>query len=187
MGPPTREDCDVDYLFGQVNINLPRIDWASNCGNISAGAAANAAYKGYVKPADDKVKVSIHQVNTGRRLLATVPYSIKTVAKSFNRKNTTYSMGLPCNLYPCKGPVINELTSVEILTGAKAYPIAAGGLAGAEGSITLIIKGTEEQIKAAVRYAEEVKGAKLPPVEIRDCETCTAEGCSLSMAKKHWT
>lgn len=116
-----------------------------------------------------------------------VPYSIKTVAKSFNRKNTTYSMGLPCNLYPCKGPVINELAAVEILTGAKAYPIAAGGLTGAEGSITLIIKGTEEQVTAAVRYAEEVKGVKLPPVEIKDCETCTAEGCSLSMAKKHWT
>lgn len=73
MGSPTREDCDIDYLFGQVNINLPRIDWASNCGNISAGAAAYAAYKGYVKSNEDKVKVSIHQVNTGRRLLATVP------------------------------------------------------------------------------------------------------------------
>jgi len=73
MGPPTREDCDIDYLFGQVNINLPRIDWASNCGNISAGAAAYAVYKRYVKSAEDKVKVSIHQVNTGRRLLATVP------------------------------------------------------------------------------------------------------------------
>lgn len=73
MGPPTRKDCDIDYLFGQVNILLPRIDWASNCGNISAGAAAYAAYKGYVKCTDDKVKVNIHQVNTGRRLLATVP------------------------------------------------------------------------------------------------------------------
>lgn len=116
-----------------------------------------------------------------------VPYSIKTVAKSFNCKNTTYSMGKPLSLYPCTGLVINELTAVEILTGAKAYPIAAGGLAGAEGSITLIIKGTEEQITAAVRYAEEVKGAKLPPVEIKDCETCTVKGCSLAMTKKHWT
>lgn len=73
MGSPTRKDCDIDYLFGQVNIKLPRIDWASNCGNISAGAAAYAVYKGYVKPTGDKVKVSIHQANTGRRLLATVP------------------------------------------------------------------------------------------------------------------
>lgn len=112
-----------------------------------------------------------------------VPYSIKTVAKSFNRKNTRYSMGKPCNLYPCKGPVINELTAIEILTGAKAYPIAAGGLAGAEGSITLIIKGTQKQIETAFRYAEEVKGATLPPVSIIECETCITEGCSRVTAK----
>src|SRR5690554_4521983 len=35
MGQPTRQDCDVDYLFGQVNQTLPRIDWKSNCGNIA--------------------------------------------------------------------------------------------------------------------------------------------------------
>lgn len=73
MGPPTREDCDIDYLFGQVNITLPRIDWASNCGNISAGAAIYPIYKGYVTSDADQVEVAIHQVNTGCRLLATVP------------------------------------------------------------------------------------------------------------------
>ena len=73
MGPPTREDCDVDYLFGQVNITLPRIDWASNCGNISAGAALYGVYKGYVSSQEESVAISVHQVNTGRRLRATVP------------------------------------------------------------------------------------------------------------------
>jgi 2-methylaconitate cis-trans-isomerase PrpF len=73
MGPPTRKDCDVDYLFGQVNIALPRIDWLSNCGNISAGAAIYPVYKGQVKSNESTVKVAIHQVNTGRRLVATVP------------------------------------------------------------------------------------------------------------------
>ena len=73
MGPPTRDDCDIDYLFGQVNIALPRINWLSNCGNISAGAAIYPIYKGQVKSSESTVKVAIHQVNTGRRLLATVP------------------------------------------------------------------------------------------------------------------
>jgi 2-methylaconitate cis-trans-isomerase PrpF len=73
MGPPTRKDCDIDYLFGQVNIALPRIDWGSNCGNISAGAAIYPIYKGYMKSSDSTITVAIHQVNTGRRLLATVP------------------------------------------------------------------------------------------------------------------
>jgi 2-methylaconitate cis-trans-isomerase PrpF len=73
MGPPTRKDCDIDYLFGQVNIALPRIDWLSNCGNISSGAAIYPLYKGYMKSKESRVNVAIHQVNTGRRLLATVP------------------------------------------------------------------------------------------------------------------
>jgi 2-methylaconitate cis-trans-isomerase PrpF len=73
MGPSSRKDCVIDYLFGQVNIALPKIDWTSNCGNISAGAGFYAAYKGLGEPMAGGVRVAIHQVNTGRRLLATVP------------------------------------------------------------------------------------------------------------------
>ncbi|MHB8772881.1 MAG: PrpF domain-containing protein [Syntrophales bacterium] len=73
MGPPTREDCHIDYHFAQVNITLPRVDWGSNCGNISAGAAIYPIYKGYLKAEGPTATVAVHQVNTGRRLLATVP------------------------------------------------------------------------------------------------------------------
>jgi 2-methylaconitate cis-trans-isomerase PrpF len=73
MGAPTRKDCIIDYFFGQVNIALPRIDWTSNCGNISAGAAVYAAYRGLGEPVAGGVRIAIHQVNTGRRLMATVP------------------------------------------------------------------------------------------------------------------
>jgi 2-methylaconitate cis-trans-isomerase PrpF len=73
MAQPTRVDCDIDYTFGQVNLSLPRIDWASNCGNLSAGAAVYAAHFGYAPTDSDFARIAIHQVNTGRRLLATVP------------------------------------------------------------------------------------------------------------------
>lgn len=73
MGPPTREDCDVDYLFGQVSFTLPKIDWTSNCGNISSGAALYGVYKGYISSQGQSARVAVHQVNTGRRLLATMP------------------------------------------------------------------------------------------------------------------
>jgi 2-methylaconitate cis-trans-isomerase PrpF len=73
MGRPTRPDCDIDYLFGQVGTVIPRVDWTSNCGNLSAGAALYAVHKAYVPFSGDCAKVAIHQVNTGRRLRATVP------------------------------------------------------------------------------------------------------------------
>ena len=31
-----RVGCDVDYLFGQVAIDKPLVDWSGNCGNLSA-------------------------------------------------------------------------------------------------------------------------------------------------------
>ena len=74
MGAPTRDDCDIDYLFGQVNTELPRVDWRANCGNLSAGAALFGALTGAGRiGADGRMRVDIHQVNTGRRLITHVP------------------------------------------------------------------------------------------------------------------
>src|SRR6266480_8135156 len=73
MGKPTRADCDIDYLFGQVGTVVPRIDWTSNCGNLSAGAALYAVHKTYVALNGEVANVAIHQVNTGRKLRASVP------------------------------------------------------------------------------------------------------------------
>ena len=86
MGPPTRKDCDIDYLFGQVMIDSPDVEWESMCGNISAGAAVYAVFKGYLPAGDaEAVQFAIHQVNTGRRLVATVPIAdgLPAVAGNF--------------------------------------------------------------------------------------------------------
>jgi 2-methylaconitate cis-trans-isomerase PrpF len=73
MGAATREDCHIDYLFGQVNTELPRVDWAANCGNLSAGAALYGVLEGACEVVDGVARVNIHQVNTGRKLVAFVP------------------------------------------------------------------------------------------------------------------
>jgi len=73
IGPPTREDCDVDYLFGQVNLVEPMIDYKSNCGNISSAVGPYAIDEGLVDAVEPITKVRIHQVNTGRVIVAEVP------------------------------------------------------------------------------------------------------------------
>jgi len=72
IGPPTREVCDVDYLFGQVNMVEPMIDWKSNCGNISAAVGPFAIDEGLVDAVEPMTKVRIHQVNTGKVIIAEV-------------------------------------------------------------------------------------------------------------------
>ena len=73
IGPPTREVCDVDYLFGQVNMVEPMIDWKSNCGNISAAVGPFAIDEGLVDAVEPMTKVRIHQVNTGKVIIVEVP------------------------------------------------------------------------------------------------------------------
>ena len=64
IGPSSREDADVDYTFGQVSFVEPKIDYKSNCGNISAGVAPFAINNGIVKAVEPYTTVRIHQVNT---------------------------------------------------------------------------------------------------------------------------
>jgi 2-methylaconitate cis-trans-isomerase PrpF len=73
IGPPTREDADVDYTFGQVSITSPSVDYAGNCGNISSGVGPFAIDEGLVDAVEPKTTVRIHQTNTKSIIVAEVP------------------------------------------------------------------------------------------------------------------
>jgi len=75
IGRSTRPGCDVDYLFGQVNMAAPMIDWKSNCGNISSAVGPYAIDEGLVDAVEPVTSLKIHQVNTGRVIGAEVQVS----------------------------------------------------------------------------------------------------------------
>jgi hypothetical protein len=50
-------------------------------------------------------------------------------------------------LFPVPGEAFTELDAVNLLSGAEAELIAAGGVSGAEGSVLIAVSGTEEQEK----------------------------------------
>jgi probable AcnD-accessory protein PrpF len=69
-----RPDCDVNYLFGQVRIDAPLIDWSGNCGNLTTAVGPFAISEGIVDaPRDGIAVVRIWQANIGKRILAHVP------------------------------------------------------------------------------------------------------------------
>ena len=69
-----RPGCDVDYLFGQVAIDKPVIDWTGNCGNLSTAVGPVAIEQGLVKaPKDGSATVRIWQANIKKRIVAHVP------------------------------------------------------------------------------------------------------------------
>lgn len=107
-----------------------------------------------------------------------IPLSIDDASRiaSFDRRYD-YSMGMPCGLLKIDGEVITEIEAIKILTGAEAYPIASGGLEGGEGSIVLVIKGDSNQINKLKDILREVKGNRLPSIEINECKTCKWKTC----------
>lgn len=72
IGKSTRPDADVDYTFGQVSFVDSKVDYKSNCGNISAGVGPFAISQGFVKAEEPITKIRIHQVNTDTIITATV-------------------------------------------------------------------------------------------------------------------
>jgi hypothetical protein len=117
-----------------------------------------------------------------------IPISIEEAVEAAKYRLTlSYSMGGRCSLLQCEGKVVTELKAIEILTGATAIPISAGGVDGAEGAITLVISGEANQIKKAIDYIEDVKGAKISrQFRQTDCTKCNDQHCSLRGGNKHW-
>lgn len=73
IGPATRADADVDYLFLQVVVDKAEVSDSQNCGNILAGVGPWAIENGLVQIAGAMTPVRIHMVNTGSIAVARVP------------------------------------------------------------------------------------------------------------------
>jgi 4-oxalomesaconate tautomerase len=74
VGPSTRPDCDVDYLFAQVDLATLWVDRTVTCGNLLAGVGPFAIERGLIETISPCTAVRVHLVNTG----ATVTVSVAT-------------------------------------------------------------------------------------------------------------
>lgn len=72
-----RADHDVDYLFGQVSIDQPFVDWSGNCGNLSAAVGPFAINEGLIDsariPHNGTAIIRIWQANIEKTIIAHVP------------------------------------------------------------------------------------------------------------------
>lgn len=77
LSASSRPDHDVDYLFGQVSIDQPLVDWSGNCGNLSAAVGPCAIHMGLIPaqrlPHTGVATIRIWQANIGRTIVAHVP------------------------------------------------------------------------------------------------------------------
>ncbi|OTG63386.1 2-methylaconitate cis-trans isomerase PrpF [Acinetobacter sp. ANC 3903] len=79
LAKSAQPDHDVDYLFGQVAIDQPFVDWSGNCGNLTAAVGSFAISNGLVSaeriPENGICTVRIWQANIQKTIIAHVPVS----------------------------------------------------------------------------------------------------------------
>lgn len=77
LSKSTKADHDVDYLFGQVSIDKPFVDWSGNCGNLTAAVGSFAINNNLVDtdriPENGIATVRIWQANIKKTIIAHIP------------------------------------------------------------------------------------------------------------------
>lgn len=104
-----------------------------------------------------------------------IPYSLTEIAPRVGG-HYKYVAGLPSGMMMVKGKLMTEIQAFTILTGAKAIPIAAGGINGAEGAHTFVLEGTVNEVEKAWALFKSIKGE--PPITTitENCDICN-RGC----------
>ncbi len=90
---------DVDYLFGQVSIDKPFVDWSGNCGNLTSAVGAFAIKAGLIDsskiPENGFCTVTIWQANIQKTIVSHVPITNGEVQETgdFELDGVTFPAG----------------------------------------------------------------------------------------------
>jgi len=60
------------------------------------------------------------------------------------------------SLFPFTGTIVTEIEALQLLFGVKAQLYSAGGVAGAEGAVWLLVEGEQEQLDRMLEMHEEL-------------------------------
>ncbi|EHQ90062.1 hypothetical protein [Desulfosporosinus youngiae] len=90
---------------------------------------------------------------------------VRAAVEFMTKSTVDEAIGLKVGLIPMVGAtVVTELTALETLYDIEARCIAAGGVDGSEGSVTIAIEGLDEEVQRALQAVKSLKGE--PPVSV---------------------
>lgn len=75
IGSPSVPEADVDFTFGQVDIETPFISYSGLCGNVASGVASFAIEEGLVNAEEPYTTVRVYSTNTKQIYTTIVPVS----------------------------------------------------------------------------------------------------------------
>ncbi len=146
---------------------------------ILLGNAQGRGTGGTIATAIGTVRARGVQLVIAAGLEKLVPSSLVDVAPSVGG-HFKYSAGLPSGMMLVKGKLITEIQAFQTLTGARAIPIASGGINGAEGCHTFIVEGTANNVEKAWALFKTVKGEPPLTTVTENCDECK-RGCRFNI------
>ena len=90
--------------------------------------------------------------------------SIADLALDLGSRRLELSMGLPCGMYPLTGHMVSEIEALELLFEVRATHLCSNGIGPGRGSVSLLIEGKEESVRAAFDRIQQL--SKLPEIPV---------------------
>jgi hypothetical protein len=106
-----------------------------------------------------------------------IPTSVFRISEQMGKGKIDYCMDLPVGYIPLHGKVVTEIEAMEILMRVNAVAVASGGVDGAEGAVTLLLNGSEDNVRSAIQLVKSLKGELPVKVHPSDCRSCSALDC----------
>ncbi|MGE5553057.1 MAG: hypothetical protein ACM3XZ_03935 [Betaproteobacteria bacterium] len=93
-----------------------------------------------------------------------VPGDLASLIPATGRKKVNTAMGMGCGLMMLPGRIFTEVEAVEALAAVKPAVVARGGIRGAEGATTLLLKGDQAEVAKVLQLvaSAQAKAAATP-------------------------
>ena len=145
------------------------VDPFGNVGVLMAGPGGGTMGQFYMALKAQGV-ATIYPVGL-EKLVPSVEEAARYGGKLMLNRTIGCRVGMAC---VADGRIVTEIEAIDILFGLKAIHYASGGWGGAEGAVTLIVEGEEDEVNRCLDLIEQIKGEPPLPAVKPVCKTCGA-------------
>ncbi len=164
---------DKDLIICGANVFDNYGNAAIMAGSPGGGAVGQSLSSWYTEGAKVIIPVGVEKM---------IPGDLGEIIKRTGRNGKSLSWGMAVGLMPLKGELFTEVEAIKILADVDCFPIGAGGLGEAQGSLTLEIHApSNEEYEKIVKILKEIKSNNFEVGGIKDshvecvaiCDNCT--------------
>jgi len=128
------------------------LNYGAGVAGVSIGHPTGGTVGGSIGSIVSKKLRLLIPIGLEKELAVDISEAAARIAETDEHLNKVYS------LWPIEGTIYTEIEALDTLFGIDVIPVAAGGIAGAEGAVRLLLDGYEEAVKEAVAFIETIQG-----------------------------